>query len=65
MRHYIAKSEEGERCVIFYLELQGSLDHCLQGTFAMAIDYVYGCQYRRRLECILISKEEHADVTCV
>lgn len=46
------------------LDTRGGLDPCLQGAFAMVIDWVYGYQCRRLLEHILTNTEQHANVTC-
>ncbi len=63
----IAKLEEDSRIrdvSRFFLESQGSLHHCLQGTFAIVIKNVCRYQYRRCLECMLIDKRGNADVKC-
>ncbi len=63
----IAKSEKDNRIrdlSRFLLESQGSLHHCLQGTFAIVIKNVCRYQYRRCLECMLIDKRGNADVKC-
>ena len=42
----------------------GSLDHCLQGTFAIVIKNICRYQHKRRLECMLMDKRGNADVKC-
>ncbi len=57
MLRCIAKSEEDNRTrdvSCFFLESQGSLDHCLQGTFAIVIKNVCRYQHRRRLERMFV-----------
>lgn len=70
MLHCIAKSEKDNRIrdvSLFFLGSQGSLDHCLQGIFAIVIENVCGCQHRRclRVECMLINEGGNADVKYV
>ena len=51
-----AKSEKDNR---IYLELHGGLNR-----FSMAFDYIRGCHCRRRLECMIVSQEEHPEMKC-
>ena len=59
MLQCIAKSEEGNR---MYLELHGDLDRRLSYKVSFPWCYIRGCHCRRRLECMIISQEEHPEM---
>ena len=67
MLHCIVKWGEGNHVKDvsrFYLKLHGGLDRCLSYKVSFQWCYIPGCQCRKPLEYMIISKAEHPDLKC-